>query len=345
MSISASKLDIKIIALNEFKMRTIEEEINKQLNCANINVKASMSKDKCVIETLYCVITIINIAKHSLRGYRTDLLVLDDDLKLENGYVQDAIIPMCSIDGASAVLLSKFLESDGLTKYTRGIYNYEKTKLSDEAFQLITKEKQNDKTCVDGIEALILMKANGVEFESLTSGLRYLYDNNSVYFLVNEQGEWRKVATFPINENFVPYTAPKTLTGWERVGQSKDKFYYVSSTEEVIKTNDDCYLTAQMYDNTNYFSTEEKAREINFKQTLFRKLQRFSDENGGNDIDWENTNQKKYCILYCHSFKELQSDFTWVRQNQGQIYFISKKIAEKAIELFHDELIEYFTRY
>ena len=98
-----------------------------------------------------------------------------------------------------------------------------------------------------------------------------------------------------------------------------------------------------LYNIANYFSTKEKAEEINFKQTLFRKLQRFSDENGGNEIDWENTNQKKYCILYCHSFKELQSDFTWVRQNQGQIYFISKEIAEKAIMLFHDDLIKYFT--
>ena len=97
------------------------------------------------------------------------------------------------------------------------------------------------------------------------------------------------------------------------------------------------------YKQANYFSTKEKAEEIIFKQRLFRKLQRFSDENGGNEIDWENTNQKKYCILYCHSFKELQSDFTWVRQNQGQIYFISKEIAEKAIMLFHDELIKYFT--
>ena len=104
-------------------------------------------------------------------------------------------------------------------------------------------------------------------------------------------------------------------------------------------------LGEPLYEVANYFSTREKAEEINFKQTLFRKLQRFSDENGGNEIDWENTNQKKYCILYCHSFKELQSDFTWVRQNQGQIYFISKEIAEKAIELFHDDLIKYFTQY
>lgn len=346
MSISASKLDIKIVALNEFKMRTIEEEINKQLNRANINVKASMSKDKCVIETLYCVITIINIAKHLLHGYRTDLLVLDDDLKLENGYVQDTIIPMCSIDGASAVLLSKFLESDGLTKYTRGIYNYEKTKLSDEAFQLITKEKQNDKVCVGGVEALILMKDNGTEFESLTSGLRYLYDNNSVHFLANEQGEWRKATTFPINENFIPYIEPKPLIGWERVDKNTEDYFSIAMSGNIQKENKYFGIKYNtLCDSANAFSTKEKAEEINFKQTLFRKLQRFSDENGGSKINWNDEDQDKYYIYYDHQSKRLEVNLNWCIQEYGKIYFISEEVAEKALELFHDDLIKYFTQY
>ena len=50
-------------------------------------------------------------------------------------------------------------------------------------------------------------------------------------------------------------------------------------------TEDMCMEDKYYYEDANYFSTEEKAEEINFKQTLFRKLQRFSDENGGDKID------------------------------------------------------------
>ena len=88
---------------------------------------------------------------------------------------------------------------------------------------------------------------------------------------------------------------------------------------------------------------EEKAEEIAFKQTLFRKLQRFSDENGGNEINWLNTNQQKFFITYYYDTKELDLYYVCNDKDFGQVYFISEEIAEKAIELFRDELIKYFT--
>ena len=96
-----------------------------------------------------------------------------------------------------------------------------------------------------------------------------------------------------------------------------------------------------VYEKANYFSTKEKAEEINFKQTLFRKLQRFSDENGGNEIDWNNS--RKYFIEYYSKGEKLAVDYAYRLYNFGQVYFASREIAEKAIELFHDELIKYFT--
>ncbi len=99
--------------------------------------------------------------------------------------------------------------------------------------------------------------------------------------------------------------------------------------------DDDCYEIA------NYFSTKEKAEEINFKQTLFRKLQRFSDENGGNEIDWKDHFSKKLYIAYQGG--ELFVDWMSEAKYFGQVYFISREVAQQAIELFHDELIKYFT--
>lgn len=198
---------------------------------------------------------------------------------------------------------------------------------------------------MNGLKAIELMKQG----KMIKSGIWiYSMDSDGVIWLKTESHTgWVGAQMFNILANdYEEYIEPKTLTGWERVGQSKDKFYYVSATEEVMKTNDDCHLTAQMYDNANYFSTKEKAEEINFKQTLFRKLQRFSDENGGNEIDWNDDLKGKWFIVYNHDLpknKRLYADNYVSRQFVGTVYFISREIAEQAIEVFHDELIKYFT--
>ena len=200
---------------------------------------------------------------------------------------------------------------------------------------------------MNGLEAIELMKQGKI----VTDGKRkYQISDGKItvltYVVRNDIGAerelWENVEYFnTAKDSYEEYIEPKPLTGWERV--EGDSYETITSNGALNAVDFGYYMDVERYKQANYFSTKEKAEEINFKQMLLRKLQRFSDENGGNEIDWENTNQKKYCILYCHSFKELQSDFTWVRQNQGQIYFISKEIAEKAIELFRDELIKYFT--
>lgn len=193
---------------------------------------------------------------------------------------------------------------------------------------------------MNGLEAIELMKQG-----SQVSDGEYVYKiENNLVLVRSLNGKLFNIDnSFDFTSEYEEYIEPKPLTGWERV--EGDSYETITSNGALNAVDFGYYMDVERYKQANYFSTKEKAEETIFKQTLFRKLQRFSDENGGNEIDWENTNQKKYCILYCHSFKELQSDFTWVRQNQGQIYFISKEIAEKAIELFHDDLIKYFTQY
>ena len=41
-----------------------------------------------------------------------------------------------------------------------------------------------------------------------------------------------------------------------------------------------------------------RSQFLEMQQTLFRKLQRFSDENGGNEIDWSCPYSKKFFIAY-----------------------------------------------
>lgn len=194
---------------------------------------------------------------------------------------------------------------------------------------------------MNGLEAIELMK-QGKMIESDSYFTRYIKDG--VMYSVTPNGD---VVSNDFDINYEEYRecTHKQLTGWERVNYN-DNVYVVGDecnialwTEKFASANDN------NYNNANYFSTKEKAEEINFKQVLFRKLQRFSDESGGHEIDWNDPNQDKWMIRFDHKLKELCVSYNSYFKIFGQVYFISKETAEKAIELFHDELIKYFTQY
>lgn len=132
------------------------------------------------------------------------------------------------------------------------------------------------------------------------------------------------------------------LTGWER-GAGKYNFY-ISDDGHVFKT---CDYGDQgdnlIYDVANYFSTKEKAGEIKFKQTLFRRMQRFSDENGGTGIDWTHEGRRQWFISYDYDKCELVVDSHLTFRDFGQVYFESFEVAKQALELFKEDLIKYFT--
>ena len=197
-----------------------------------------------------------------------------------------------------------------------------------------------------GLEAVLLMQEGG-----------YITDGQHIYRFVNTKieasditsfnkgkPEWKSGNVFNFNyDQYEEYTKPKPLTGWERVGEN-ESYYSINGNSYVEEmTEDMCMEDKYYYEDANYFSTEDKAEEINFKQTLFRKLQRFSDENGGNEIDL-NCDCHKFCIEYCSYGKLLVSNrFSSTTRDFGQVYFTSREVAQQAIDLFHDDLIKYFT--
>ena len=197
-----------------------------------------------------------------------------------------------------------------------------------------------------GLEAVLLMQEGG-----------YVTDGQHIYRFVNTKieasditsfnkgkPEWKSGNVFNFNyDQYEEYTKPKPLTGWERVGEN-ESYYSINGNSYVEEmTEDMCMEDKYYYEDANYFSTEDKAEEINFKQTLFRKLQRFSDENGGNEIDL-NCDCHKFCIEYCSYGKLLVSNrFSSTTRDFGQVYFTSREVAQQAIDSFHDDLIKYFT--
>ena len=107
----------------------------------------------------------------------------------------------------------------------------------------------------------------------------------------------------------------------------------------------DMYKNALNKSPKEFIGWYELANKINFQQTLFRKLQRFTDENNECDLDWSNFQQKKYYIYYDYDYSKLLIDCNTCSKKFGNVFFSSEEIAQKAIEEFKDELLEYFTKY
>ena len=200
---------------------------------------------------------------------------------------------------------------------------------------------------MNGLEAIkVMMEGKLVsKFNSCMEDEIYkIIDGNVCVKFEDEPDEKYEVSEdFDFDSIYHEYIEPKPLTGWERVPLNSI-FYAIDLANKSLKFVEYNYpMDERCYEQLNYFSMKEKAEEINFKQTLFRKLQRFSDENGGTEIDWNDENQTKFSIKYSHRSSKLIIDYYNTVQQFGQVYFASKEVARKAIELFNDDLIKYFT--
>lgn len=193
---------------------------------------------------------------------------------------------------------------------------------------------------MNGLEAIELMK-QGKKVSIVDAAGFYQIKDGRIWLTYPTSKVTGEVLFFDLSNTYCEYIEPKPLTGWERVDGKMYNVIVVNDLGESMECGQS--KDYMYYKQANYFSTKEKAEEINFKQMLFRKLQRFSDENGGNEIDWNDEIKMKWGIWYNHEYEELASCPYFYGQAFGQVYFISEEVAEKAIELFRDELIKYFT--
>ena len=195
---------------------------------------------------------------------------------------------------------------------------------------------------MNGLEAIkVMMEGKLVsKFNSCMEDEIYkIIDGNVCVKFEDEPDEKYEVSEdFDFDTTYHEYVEPKPLTGWERASNKHDEYFCIGHCGDIRPYSDDFLgYDRTIYKAANYFSTKEKAEEINFKQTLFRKLQRFSDENGGNE------NQRRFYIVYNSYADELEAESHSFLIGVGQVRFASKEVARKAIELFHDDLIKYFT--
>ena len=200
---------------------------------------------------------------------------------------------------------------------------------------------------MNGLEAIkVMMEGKLVsKFNSCMEDEIYkIIDGNVCVKFEGEPDEKYEVSEdFDFDSIYHEYIEPKSLTGWERTRRSNIFFVVNDESKISLWLEYEGKLEDYNYEKANYFSTKERAEEINFKQTLFRQLQRFSDENGGTEIDWNDEDQTKFSIKYSHWSSKLSIDHYNAVRQFGQVYFASKEVARRAIELFQDDLIKYFT--
>ena len=192
---------------------------------------------------------------------------------------------------------------------------------------------------MNGLEAIELMK-QGKTMMKYGGELYRIIDNN-VRVQVAYGAPWEIEVSFDFFATYEEYR--KKPTGWEKAPK-EGAYCFIDEGGKLMRDVDQgCIQDQRIYDVANYFSTVEKAKEISFKQELFRKLQRFSDENGGNEIYWNDEENDVYGIAYDYIHNELGPISTdWIRE-YGQIFFKTEEIAEQAIELFKEDLIKYYT--
>ena len=121
----------------------------------------------------------------------------------------------------------------------------------------------------------------------------------------------------------------KTDKGW---GTSTNCEWYINTAGNVVFTGDSEYITSYIIENYNAFTSKEKAEEIAEKQLLWRKLQRFADENN-----------EEFKAYYYEIWVEDDEDLRVISSYSGlhcvgTVIFSSEEIAEKALKTFRTDL-------
>ena len=137
----------------------------------------------------------------------------------------------------------------------------------------------------------------------------------------------------------------KKKTGYERADKN-DRYYFTTNDGDIITTID-CHGTIDnaYYDNVNYYSSEEIAKNNARADKLMRQLRRFSVENRVTDIEWVRGSNPKYFIYYDYSKESLEVEKNYYFRSPGLICFDSINSTARAIKEFKNELIWYSTEY
>ena len=132
-------------------------------------------------------------------------------------------------------------------------------------------------------------------------------------------------------------TAPKKVTGFERVKVDEICFYADSDGELSEDYDERILVDDRRYQNANYYSDESLAEWCNRNDALNRKIRRWAAEHNTEPIDW-NKHNAKYYIYYNYEESRVGVYNTHYCAHPGEIFFFDYVIAKAAVEKFGDEI-------
>lgn len=191
---------------------------------------------------------------------------------------------------------------------------------------------------IHGLEALDRMRDGEILIDE--DGMKYKMVDG-VLFKKIDRKTYVEIIKFDLTKEFDIFKE-RLVTEWDKVkcGETYYRIYTDGSIEGITFENDG--YDNHLFNVGNYFNTRKKAEEIDFKQELFRKLQRFADENN-EKIDWCDGDSYKFYITYDYGNGELRINANHPQVRRfGVVYFSSEEIGEQAIELFEEDLLKYF---
>ena len=193
---------------------------------------------------------------------------------------------------------------------------------------------------MNGMDAMRYMEKGGTVYRISEDGIIY-YRIKLGEVQTKTKEKWITTTVFNVLDWYEEYHEPEIMD-WKRVERGENYFTIDEEgmTYDIREDSDE--IDSRRYEIANYFSTAKKAMDVSFKQTLFRKLLRFSEENGAQEIDWNNDNQEKWYIMYDHYSEKLMVKSCYSMRQLGNVHFLSEKVAREAMELFKDDLTKFF---
>ena len=113
------------------------------------------------------------------------------------------------------------------------------------------------------------------------------------------------------------------------------EYYYIGNTGCIFKDFEDksanCKVSEGRYNVANYCKNEEFIKQRALHETLDRLLWRFSMQNDGDKIDWNDEDSYKFYIYHDYRKYIFYIDANrWCRHNK--IYFLTREIAQRALD-------------
>jgi len=128
---------------------------------------------------------------------------------------------------------------------------------------------------------------------------------------------------------------------WEVVEKNKawrpeqwDRYFAIDSNGDTLQDVFETTLPLDIdrFNLGNCFRTEEEAEHMVEKLKVISELKNFVLDNNEEKIDWVNSNQGKYTLVYDHEYQDVDVDCYYYTQClSSNIYFTSKEIAQSAI--------------